>query len=496
MPSISVIKPAHLLIVALVLGAALRLLFLGDHSLWVDELFSIRYARLGVGQLIADVAASDNHPPLYYLLLHFWVLAFGESEFAVRSLSVAFGVLTIAIVYRLGSALYDERTGILAAFLLALASFSIYWSQEARMYSLLPLLAATSAYCLWRLMHGIGRGNIVGYLASTAALLYTQSYGLFIVAAQNGYLVMLWLLGAHRALALTPIRWVGLQLGVALLFVPWVTVLVSRVAQLQTEGFWIERPTFLTLAGTLSEFSGSHAVLRIVLVFLVALSAVPILLLIAKARDKDERRGACSSMEFQATTLLFWCLLTPLLVPFAISQLATPIYLTRPAGVAHFSFALLVAHGVMRIKPPALFAALLATIALLSLNTLAVTGYVHRERPKHRELVDFVHAHVPVHALIVTCDDGQMSYPFSHYASRVGLTNRVVEMNDRQVATGAWRIAREQKELWLISFDASREATNVCSTLPETLSKHYQEMHRMRLPLDDFGVRVYTHPRS
>jgi uncharacterized membrane protein len=472
------------------------LLSLGEHSLWVDELFSIRYARLSPWALLADVAANDNHPPLYYLLLHVWVLLFGESEFAVRSLSVIFGVLTVAVVYRFGTALYDERTGVLAAFVLAIASFSIYWSQEARMYSLLPLLAAVSVYHLWRLMHGAGGGHVVGYLVATAALLYTQSYGLFIVAAQNSYLLMLWLLGAHRELKLRPKRWIGLQLGVALLFLPWLIVLISRVSQLQTEGFWIERPTFLTLVGTISEFSGSNPVLRIGFALLVTVSVVSALLLIARTRGAEERRNALRSTEFRATTLLVWCLLTPLLLPFAISQFATPIYLTRPAGVAYFAFALLVARGITSINPPMLSIASLTTVALLSLSVLAVNGYVHRDRPKYRELVDYVRANVSEHALIVTCDDGQMSYPFAHYAAAVGLQNRVVEMNDAQIANGTRRLARTQPELWLITFNQRPEAKKACAKLPELLRGNYREMRVLDIPLAEFGVRIYSEHNS
>ena len=78
----------HLLFLAILITAVVtRLLFLGDHSLWVDELFSLKYARLNLHDLLSEVAANDNHPPLYYVLLHFWVQAFGASEFALRSLS-------------------------------------------------------------------------------------------------------------------------------------------------------------------------------------------------------------------------------------------------------------------------------------------------------------------------------------------------------------------------------------------------------------------------
>ena len=85
---ITSIRTEHLLLAILITAAVLRLLFLADHSYWVDELWSIKFASLNLLELVSEIAAIDVHPPLYYALLHFWMQTFGDSEFAVRSLSV------------------------------------------------------------------------------------------------------------------------------------------------------------------------------------------------------------------------------------------------------------------------------------------------------------------------------------------------------------------------------------------------------------------------
>jgi uncharacterized membrane protein len=487
-------SPKYLFATILVFAMALRLLLLGEHSLWVDELFSIRYGRLGVPALWADVSAIDNHPPLYYLLLHFWVLAFGESEFAVRSLSVLFGVLTVGIAYRLGVSMYNPRTALIAALILAVASYPIYWSQEARMYSLLPLLAGISVYFMWQLMRAGGVRHTLAYLISTVALLYTHSYGLFIVAAQNGYLVLLWYLGIHRNLQMKPGKWIGVQLCVLLLFLPWLWVLAARVTQLHADGFWVAQPSLMTVAGTFSEFAGSNPLLRFVLLLLVFYAASLSGIRVAKAAKGAPRRDALQSMEFRATVLLLACLMVPVLLPFVLSQFTTPIYVNRAVGVVYVFFVLLVADGIAKITIPALSRATLVGVVLLLLGNLAAKGYVHGGAPKYRELVDYVRTHVPPRALIVTCDDGQMSWPFAHYAAATGLPSPVIEANDVSIADGSWPGIWNQPEVWLVTLEQRTEAMNRCRKLPELLQTRYPEMRVLDLPLRAFGIRVYTGP--
>ena len=134
----------HGLPAAIVLiGLALRLYRLGDANLWWDEALAVWGVRKGLLG-VTLWTASDVHPPLYFWALWAWSRLAGESEFAIRALSAAAGVLTVAVTYRLGARVAGWRVGALAAMLTATARFHVWWSQETRMYVLAGLLGTLS----------------------------------------------------------------------------------------------------------------------------------------------------------------------------------------------------------------------------------------------------------------------------------------------------------------------------------------------------------------
>src|SRR5688500_3459356 len=129
------LKLSPLLIVfILLLAAALRFHLLGAQSLWNDEGNSYVQATRSFADIAAN-AARDIHPPGYYWLLAAWRSVSGDSEFALRALSAFASIVTVAFTYYLGRRLYGAGAGLLAALLVALNSFSIYYAQEARMYA-------------------------------------------------------------------------------------------------------------------------------------------------------------------------------------------------------------------------------------------------------------------------------------------------------------------------------------------------------------------------
>ena len=130
----------HLQIICVTtLGAFLRFHNIGAQPLWLDEGYSFQFAQLPLSQLWGAEALSEPNPPLYYTLLKLWMLFFGESEVALRSLSAVIGILTIPLLYILGKTLGKQRLGIIAALLLAISPINIQYSQEARAYTLLTL---------------------------------------------------------------------------------------------------------------------------------------------------------------------------------------------------------------------------------------------------------------------------------------------------------------------------------------------------------------------
>jgi hypothetical protein len=141
-----------LVILITLVGGALRVFQLGIKGMWLDETFSVWMASHSVADMLQWIVRIDQHPPLYYLLLHYWIALNGDTPYTVRLLSVLFGAGTIPIIYLIGKRMSGVVLGLVASVLLALSLFNIYFAQETRMYTLLTFNAAAAIYALVRLL--------------------------------------------------------------------------------------------------------------------------------------------------------------------------------------------------------------------------------------------------------------------------------------------------------------------------------------------------------
>jgi 4-amino-4-deoxy-L-arabinose transferase-like glycosyltransferase len=140
-----------LLLVITILGAGLRLFQIGSKGLWLDEAFSVWMGQQPLLDMFAWLLRVDQHPPLYYTLLHFW-LWLGDDAAMVRAFSAIIGTLTIPIIYLLGRRLAGWQVGLVAALILAVSPFHIRFAQETRMYTLLTFNASVAMLALARLL--------------------------------------------------------------------------------------------------------------------------------------------------------------------------------------------------------------------------------------------------------------------------------------------------------------------------------------------------------
>lgn len=221
----------------LLLAAALRFHLLEAQSFWNDEGNSARLSERPVS-LIVEGTASDIHPPLYYLLLHGWRGLAGETEFALRALSAFSGVILVASAYALGRQLIGpggRGAAIGGAFLVILNPALIYYSQEARMYELLALLALLSTLLLVRYLMGTERRGVValGYIAVASAGLYTHYFFPAVLLAQN-LVAGLWLVGRRKRGASLLRRetgaWALMMLATLLVYLPWLPIFFRQAA--------------------------------------------------------------------------------------------------------------------------------------------------------------------------------------------------------------------------------------------------------------------------
>ena len=144
---------APLLVVFITLiGGGLRVLLLAQKGMSLDETFSVWLANHSVADMLQWIAKIDQHPPLYYLLLHYQIALEGDTPYYVRLLSALLGAGTIPIIYLIGKRISGTVTGMAAAVFLAFSPFNIYFAQETRMYTCLTFNAAVAIYALVRLL--------------------------------------------------------------------------------------------------------------------------------------------------------------------------------------------------------------------------------------------------------------------------------------------------------------------------------------------------------
>lgn len=215
------------------LSFALHLYHIEAKSLWWDESLSLYRAQQDLVTVLRNridfpgIYTTDQHPPLYFVLLHVLIRLAGERDLVLRLPSAAFGTLLVPLLYALGKRLRHARVGLLAALLGALSPFYLWYAQEARMYTMVAALGTLALYALWRaLVAHDGRWGLVSLL--TSCLAATTQYLYVLTLLPQAFLVaLLWRHGPeHRVAKHETRRRLWPALGGAVLVV--VLALLSR----------------------------------------------------------------------------------------------------------------------------------------------------------------------------------------------------------------------------------------------------------------------------
>ena len=132
--------PRALVIAVTLVGLALRLYHLGAQSLWVDEAATYLSSAGSPWWVITQRQYDGSVPPLYFLLVN-TALRFGDSEAALRAVSVVAGTASIPLLYAVARRWTGTATAVLSAAFFAISPFDVWFSQEARAYATLVLLS-------------------------------------------------------------------------------------------------------------------------------------------------------------------------------------------------------------------------------------------------------------------------------------------------------------------------------------------------------------------
>ncbi len=427
----------------LALGAAIRFHHLDHESLWIDEILSVELARRPWPALL-EATGEDGHPPLYAALSRLWLGAFGESETALRSLSATIGVATLAAFFALAARLLPARAGLLATLLLACAPYHVYYSQEARNYALLLLVTILSYLGLLAWDERPTPARAVAYVAATVLLLYTHVFGFFVWGAQ-----LLWIAARARARGDWRVRLLP-SVVIAVLVLPWLaapwTALLLRQTSVRTTSLHLVRPTVRTLLSSAYQFAGSPLTALI----LLPAAALEVYHTLATPAGGEAEGGTGLGRRAWIGLLLLWAAV-PQLVPFAISQFAVPIYITRATIVTLPVLYLLAAAQLARLRGG--WQGILVSVAVLASIGAQALYFQAYAKEQWREAAAAVDARARP-GDVVLFDAGYGRRGFDHYSHAPAL-RKIALASDVTSAAGAAEIAAlpaDARRLWVVRF--------------------------------------------
>lgn len=297
--------------IILILSAAARIFRLDSQGLWFDETYTVFVAGQTPERMMQYLLTDGVHPPLYYGGMAVWIRLFGDSVWSLRLPSVLFGVLAVWVTSLLARRMAGEWEARFAAFLAACSPFLIWYSQDARMYSLECLAAVAAVYCFWNFLQRSNAASLLGLILSHAVLYGTHYFGVFVFIAEGLFLVLYW----RKYLR----RWLPFLAAQTFALIPlmyWVYLLLHRDNGSFGIG-WIPKPGWTDPLLTLSNFmTASGGVWS----FPAVASGVVMLVLLGAALYRARNPEAVGFA-------VFWIVI-PVGMAWAVSQ-QLPVYIDR-----------------------------------------------------------------------------------------------------------------------------------------------------------------------
>ncbi len=445
------------LLLLLMLGWWVRVFGLSRQSLWHDEGVSFYLASQGLTKLLAETAVTD-HPPLYFVLLHFWIRAAGRGEFSLRFLSALFGELSIPLIWGLGRRIYGSGAGFVAALLLTVSPFHVWYSQETRSYTLWLSLVIASFVLLGEAWERPRLRRWFGYALSIAAALYTHFYTILAVVAQSLYVILL--LGMRREAGLRRLkeRLLGFCLGlgaVALAFSPWIPSLAWQYRFNRT--YWQGR---LELARAAKDVIAAFAAGKLLGGFALNLASVLLVAAFAAGVVATVRERPLKREGFFTGVYALMGALMPIVLLFALTY-TRPKFTPRYVLITLPFWLLVAARGVLpkpdKVSKPAFF----WLAGMLLLQSLALGNYYHNPRyfrDDFRKVVRYINAHSQDGDAVVVV--GGHAFPVVQYYLREDLALYPMpqvllpevggNLSDAYVADVLNRIASRHSRVWLV----------------------------------------------
>lgn len=334
LPTREALWAAAPLLAILLASSIIRLWNLGTKSLWYDETYTAFIAQKSPGTMLRYLITDGVHPPLYYWGMAIWLRVFGTSPVVLRLPSAIAGVLSVGLLYLLVRRMAGKPEAVLAALLLGLSPFFVWYSQDARMYAVDCLAAIAAAFSFWQLFRAPSWKNMAWMILAHAVFYGLHYFGVFLLLAEICFLILF-----RRKYSGAWKFFLPAQIAALLPLAGWIAILLNRVNGSFGIG-WIPKPGGLDPILTIVNFFVANAGVWTVSAILGAVVLGALILLSFFTRESKE------TLAFG----LLW-LVIPVLVIWVLSQ-NIPVYIDRYLVFTLPAAVLLVSLGACRIRGP------------------------------------------------------------------------------------------------------------------------------------------------
>lgn len=462
------------------LSLVLRLFNLGKESLWLDEVYSILYVteRYTTAGILFNLPLNEPHPPLYYLILNLWTKIFGKTEFVIRFPSAIFGVLAVGSTYLLGKKLFSHYAGLFSALMMSLSSYHIYYSQSARMYSLLAFLGTFSLYYMLCMIEDKNQNTYKKYITTTVLLAYTHVFGLFVIIIENVYIF------AHKIYEqikndennsipksknLELFSWLKVQSLIGVLISPWLFILFRRVI-VDGSGLSTHLSKSLPQVGDLVYAMNSMLILQDIelhsqgiydLGYLSSVYTTIIILLAFLSVFLNVKEGENSVVPSKESLLASSIILVPLLGSFIISHTVAPIFNARYLIAGSVGIFLLLGYLIENVSKldklknfspyTALF---LAVLVLLAISLPLPSLYLDNQNEKWKDVADDIDSLAEPRELLMI--NAYMGKAYNYHRIESNLVLK--ELSNENPSKEVENYMKQRQEAWLILFQADEDS--------------------------------------
>ena len=258
----------QLLLSLTLVGAILRFYNLGYNSLWLDEASSLTFAVKSIPDIWQATTGGEFNPPLFYWTEHIMLL-FGNSEAVLRFIPALLGVLTIPLIYLAAKEFMDRNTGIIAAAAFAFSPFLIFYSQEARAYSMMLFFVTFAMVFYFRALKNNSLPDWALFGVLSALAFWTHFYALVMIGALFLYAFYALYPKIKNSLdAVKPVVAGGALFGLICLPLIIVTIQLFAKRTGSAPTFGIQGPEIIL--ATFAQISGSEVAMYLFLLLFIA----------------------------------------------------------------------------------------------------------------------------------------------------------------------------------------------------------------------------------